>query len=710
MSADFNDKSIDCQNRQLLDVLNKTTAFITKLLSLKTIVAQLSPQLSQELQELDNELKHVLESHLKIPVFVTADDVNNNNNSRDQLDNGGGDNDNDHSDGQSVIAIEDDDDKEEGEDVIDKDSQTANTDGNDDHQSATRQKIFKCFAKRCYFVFNNIDELVAHLQTSHSIIRHRCPNSECLMQLFESEDELEKHRLKKHIDDGHMVGVVIDDNEDNSAVVNDQEVGGESQTSADNSSQPSKPTVTRYKCYVKDCGFIYDKIKDLLVHLKSEHSISAFRCSDENCVSQLFPTRNAVKKHRMLKHCGIGTGDGGIGIQLLQQQQQSGQSPVNIPLIILPPWTQCMKCNYKNCGKLFTSKEFLAQHIQNFHINNNKKKKNKSDSEKSTDSENVCKVCGLEFTDKQLMWCHVKSHEIEIQCGQYLSEFSGISNQLLVNNNNVVTDGRAQTIVLTTTAGTTDTNVQPQHWRCLLSTCNQLSITRSHLIEHMKIVHFVAPISCRRPQCQQMLFIDRVTYAKHNDECHRTNRCPYEGCVFRTEHKSGLDIHLLSHSDIKQFWCPRDGCGAQFKYRHNVVHHLRRVHDTSDTLIKCDYPDCERTYKNIYVLRKHKKEQHSNIRVVCEQPTCGQQFRTRKQMRHHMIVVHSDRVYRCHWPGCEFEHKVDRQLKQHILTHSGFRRYSCDLCSYRTQSKKLLTNHIRRQHEVDNDNDADTNT
>lgn len=141
--------------------------------------------------------------------------------------------------------------------------------------------------------------------------------------------------------------------------------------------------------------------------------------------------------------------------------------------------------------------------------------------------------------------------------------------------------------------------------------------------------------------------IHREKNKAHCDICNRT-----------FSSKSSLYTHKKTHSELKPFACGK--CPAKFRTSAGLYCH-KKVH--SQKIVACKV--CGYKVKNPYIIKKHESE-HDHNNAACR--FCGKFFDS------------------------------ESQLELHMKRHD--RRHACSYCDKQYNSRKILTEHLRKVHQI----------
>uniref|UniRef100_A0AAR5PLP7 C2H2-type domain-containing protein n=2 Tax=Dendroctonus ponderosae TaxID=77166 RepID=A0AAR5PLP7_DENPD len=226
------------------------------------------------------------------------------------------------------------------------------------------------------------------------------------------------------------------------------------------------------------------------------------------------------------------------------------------------------------------------------------------------------------------------------------------------------------------------------------------------LKEHLGLRHPEHKIRC--PQCGAQFIIPQEL-TNHLKNCtfptgepSQSSSFSCDRCAYSSNSSAELLFHVALHkapdpSTRPKLKCPL--CERLFP-RNSLQAHLR-IH-TQERPYECKV--CYARFARKSNLQNHQKN-HERVqaapRKAATDPddraflcsTCGTGFNRRFTLQQHMLI-HSGKINRCPEPGCSYIARKKYELDEHQRIHSSERLYGCDLCEYRSKTKKLLRRHI----------------
>ena len=153
----------------------------------------------------------------------------------------------------------------------------------------------------------------------------------------------------------------------------------------------------------------------------------------------------------------------------------------------------------------------------------------------------------------------------------------------------------------------------------------------------------------------------------------------------RVKSTPGPAIHKCDKCD-KTFYLPKD------RDRHRVVHFQVRPFKCE----KCDY--CAKT---AHERTKHFQRVHLH-RYPHHCPTCNKGYSSKNKLilheKTHLNIDDKDRPFVCKHCGKGFF--ASRELDLHLAKHEKDKRFECDLCAFKSITRKTRLHHLNQTHQV----------
>ena len=141
------------------------------------------------------------------------------------------------------------------------------------------------------------------------------------------------------------------------------------------------------------------------------------------------------------------------------------------------------------------------------------------------------------------------------------------------------------------------------------------------------------------------------------------------------------------------------------KFNHqDLIHHLRSKHKYA---FRCGF--CQLKRSDYCVLKDHHYTKHSKIFNCKMCKTCETSYDSLKRMESHLIVHFIDDIFKdleitrtenllCFDDVCEHISKNIADLKAHFRKHYGKSKNNCDFCSYGSNVKNDVLDHVINDH------------
>jgi len=187
---------------------------------------------------------------------------------------------------------------------------------------------------------------------------------------------------------------------------------------------------------------------------------------------------------------------------------------------------------------------------------------------------------------------------------------------------------------------------------------------------------------------KDIYMLKRHINVKHTQE--ESHVCDICSGIFYTKYK--LSIHMASKHGINaEFQCTK--CKRYLMSEFSLKKHVR----------KCEFtpcPVCGKEFKNRWKLKNHMKGHVQEKPHVCDE--CGKDFMHRTSLTEHIEIVHQGKTpFQCE--TCSKKFSRSGTLRQHKLIHTGIKPFSCHFCERKFREKVQLINHLKKKHNVDND-------
>ena len=229
--------------------------------------------------------------------------------------------------------------------------------------------------------------------------------------------------------------------------------------------------------------------------------------------------------------------------------------------------------------------------------------------------------------------------------------------------------------------------------------CQKAFASLDRLMTHVRVDHHNhLPFKCE--ECN--IYYDTITRLNsHKKNVHvqeKNYHCEKCGKSFKTA--SSLTIHQQSMHSEKELHC--DKCEYTTNRQKCLDDHYTR-HHTSGNFI-CDV--CGRTYTNPLSLKTHKSDVHDDKNFgefKCTYEGCDAVFSKLRTMKSHVLKKHvrpGHKPHKCQYCPARFDapgKKIDHEKNVHLNIND----VECDICGFKTSSKKRLNKHTRNVHSTD---------
>ena len=125
-------------------------------------------------------------------------------------------------------------------------------------------------------------------------------------------------------------------------------------------------------------------------------------------------------------------------------------------------------------------------------------------------------------------------------------------------------------------------------------------------------------------------------------------------------------------------------------------------------IYKCNI--CQEILHDIRALNRHIKNKHSDKEIfTCTRPSeknpkilCKVTFDRKDNLTRHEKRVHEKiKPFACQYEQCELSFPDDFSLQRHIVAIHEEKKYECSICDKSYSQKGHLSDHMRKEHNVD---------
>ena len=193
--------------------------------------------------------------------------------------------------------------------------------------------------------------------------------------------------------------------------------------------------------------------------------------------------------------------------------------------------------------------------------------------------------------------------------------------------------------------------------------CAKSFKTQGGLNNHQKSMHSEKNFHCDK--CEFVTHSDH-RLKEHFIRNHTTGTFVCDECGKIFTNPLSLEGHKQDVHDprlLGEFKCTYEGCDAIFDRKRSLTSHVRNIHvHPGRKPHKCQY--CPSTFKNPGDKIDHEKNWHLNIKdVECE--ICGYKTASKKRLKAHTRNVHGTNEYFCDYPGCSKSYGIKGNLDAH---------------------------------------------
>ena len=178
---------------------------------------------------------------------------------------------------------------------------------------------------------------------------------------------------------------------------------------------------------------------------------------------------------------------------------------------------------------------------------------------------------------------------------------------------------------------------------------------------------------------------------------------PCEVCGKVFNRKASLEMHMVTHSNVRDFSC--NECVSKFSRKKDLARHKKDVHGHSPVL---DCELCDFKSKKVFRLKNHQKNEHG-IKLAFACDMCDFTFYKNQHLKRHKFRRHTPKEEKAKQREMEEKDKnricdrcgkscpSSRSLREHKNSHSPD--YSCKKCGKAFTSTRNLKDHMNIVHE-----------
>lgn len=213
-----------------------------------------------------------------------------------------------------------------------------------------------------------------------------------------------------------------------------------------------------------------------------------------------------------------------------------------------------------------------------------------------------------------------------------------------------------------------------------------------------QIINHVCPACQRKFPTQRQLVNHVMQHALPNTVIKaETCKCPI--CYKAFSNKERVQKHMMVHGSDENKPMKCDICLKRFLNNSALACHVR-THYKGRKQFEC--PICKENFDHVLKLKLHVPIHCENNVYTC--PHCKKTFKQYCVIRKHIRAFHTDKKFVCKECPARF-HNHDK-LKIHMLKHSDHREFLCAGCGKQFKRKDKLTQHCKRMHADERENDV----
>lgn len=470
----------------------------------------------------------------------------------------------------------------------------------------------------------------------------------------------------------------------------------------------------------KKCDQVFRNRYYMRKHMLMDHEHQLYKCRICSFTS-VFPEK--LKSHIIKQHVCKKEKSEALTVQTLKNESEVFEQHAprkiimidGVPLGKVKKVPQCYICDV--CGKVYSSKFSLERHVRCH----------------TGERPYQCEVCEFTTSYREHMQRHMTSVHLVVHSDEPKVKYVPKNRRSKTSGEDSDKEEEEGELQVGPDGAPIKKrrNIMRKRFEC--AACGMRATHKSDLVEHIKDKHPKAHIvSLDNNDGSKVHLV--VTASKKPREARKfTATCSYCSKVFHDNWK--YMVHLRSHTGVKPFSCSE--CDFHATTKMTVRDHIHRKHkncpdaklilklvnitDGSVEEVAIDVPQkefkcelCFQVFPGNYELKTHKFKDHPEARpfscTMCEQKEWG-----KSAIIIHCSEAHPDfdvetiilrngrptKIGPINLPKCDTCSKMfpyQSLLYLHQRTHTGERNYGCDLCDFRTDSKKALTRHILKKH------------
>ncbi|CAG7818031.1 unnamed protein product [Allacma fusca] len=377
----------------------------------------------------------------------------------------------------------------------------------------------------------------------------------------------------------------------------------------------------RFRC--AECPKIMEKYNALRIHAARHRSASVHSCPEVHC-NKAYPSKLMLETHRMAKHCSL---------------------------------VKTFSC--KDCGKRFSTKTGLEEHISTKHV---------GEAFKSNDSYTADFVPLAALSDSSAPDC-MDDDTLE-------ESFSG-------GNPSPIDTTRQRYATID------GESIEKAHHKSVAKIplyLNKPDEDKDYERENQQFKKFQTPI-LEQPRLEDKDVDNTKRKVWNCNVCDKV-----------LTSNTGYHNHMMGHKG-RRFEC--DQCGVSYVQKATLMHHKKVHHVATPKKFKCNA--CNKEFHELKFLTQHAKI-HSTPSPEFQCNICQKIYKTSRCLRRHVKLHTSSKKYICNLCGKGF--RVKSKLDEHENSHTGKRPLGCQFCDKAFNGHPNYVKHIRRKHpnEINREN------
>jgi hypothetical protein len=261
--------------------------------------------------------------------------------------------------------------------------------------------------------------------------------------------------------------------------------------------------------------------------------------------------------------------------------------------------------------------------------------------------------------------------------------------------------------------------------KCPQIDCTKSFVTLHYLQQHLRNVHLeLKRLSCK--YCTKTM-ASRSSLLRHMRTIHlgdpqKMFQCDL--CSTKTWNKTALIVHMITHIEDRKIKFICDRCGKHLANKDGLINHLlakpkrcyycsdkfvcsplferhcKKTHKAWGSIWPCE--TCGKKYQKVYDLEHHQcTKRHGKFKSKALEKfkcrICTESFEAKQIYLKHLRIIHKATENRkCHI--CLVNLATAERLKLHLQSHEKLKTFQCQHCSFVTQYRTCLRDHLTKFH------------